>query len=72
MPHSPALMLHNQKHKQYTRAYGRNREEVYGDDLAEVIPQEGLPGLGGGRFTVRRMRETVRFDTSMPSLCSSP
>lgn len=36
--------------KRYTQAYGRNREEVYGDDLAQVIPQEGLPGLGGNRF----------------------
>ena len=39
------LVLDNKKDEQNSQTNRRHGEEINGDDIANVIPEEGLPGL---------------------------
>ena len=53
---SSPLMLHDEKHKQYPQSDRRYGKEVDGDDLADMILQEGSPGLR--RRSLDRLQDT--------------
>jgi hypothetical protein len=49
-----------------------NSEEIDGDDLPEWFRRKVFQVCDGGRWTLRRRRETPRSETLMPSLRGSP
>jgi hypothetical protein len=70
--YDPALMLHHKKHEQHPQTNGWHREEVHGNDLAQVIAQESVPRLGRWPFHRAEDGETLRSETTIPSFCNSP
>src|SRR5262245_21395805 len=72
MQNTPTVMREDDEDIQHTQLYGRNREEVDRDHLANVISKErhqfcdGFPGFLGIK------RDTVRSEILNPSFFSSP
>ena len=46
MNNAPAIMSQNKKHVEDLEGHGANHEEVDGNQLVDVVFQEGPPGLG--------------------------
>jgi hypothetical protein len=66
-----AMMNEHDEDKEDAQAYGGHREEVEGDVISDMVVEERPPGLGWRSATLGISRDTVRSDTSMPSLRSS-
>src|SRR5215471_7071562 len=54
LQHLAAPMLQHYEHEQNPQADRRHGEEIHRDHLAEVVVQERLPCLPGGRRSLRR------------------
>jgi hypothetical protein len=69
---APAMGSEHDENEENAQTHGGDREEVERDQLSDMVREERPPGLGrgGSRFGIKR--ETVRSDTSRPSLRSSP
>jgi hypothetical protein len=65
-------MFDHQEHEQYPQADRWHGEEVNGDNPPDVILEEFFQVCDGGRLTVRKTRDSVRSETSIPSFCNSP
>ena len=72
MQNFATTMLQDEKDEQYLQGDGRHGEEIQGHRLAKMVAQKGLPRLGGGRRSLRRIRDTVRSEIATPSIFSSP
>ena len=72
MEEAPPLVLQHHEDIENSRGDGRHHEEVRRDQLLRVVVQESTPRWEGG-FRRRTMYlATVTWDTSIPSLSSSP
>lgn len=72
---NPSSIMPNQEEDiQHVESECRHREEVHGGDAFAMIPQKGEPALPGfvGSRSRRIQRETLRSETSNPSMTSSP
>src|SRR6266567_1658186 len=72
MNHAAPVMSENHKDKQDSKANGRHDKEICRNQAPDVIVEKSAPSLRG-RFRWRAMNlATVAWDTSIPSLSSSP
>jgi len=75
MNNAPAIMSQNKKHLEDLESHGGNHEEVDGNQLVDVVFQEGPPGLGRRLpmphhiFRDRRLRH---FDSELEQLGMKP
>src|SRR5437899_1597336 len=69
---APALVGEHNEDEEHPQASSRDREEIDGDQIPDVIGQERSPALRGRRAPLGSRRETVRSATSMPCFRSSP
>ena len=68
----PAMVGEHHKDEEHPQARRGHREEIEGDQVADVVGEERPPGLGGGEGRWGISRETVRSAASRPSVRSSP
>jgi hypothetical protein len=65
-------MFQYDEHEQNLQGDGRHGEEVQRNHLREVNARNVSQVWPGGRGSLRRIRETVRSEISMPSIFNSP
>jgi hypothetical protein len=65
-------MMQDDEAKRHPQCDRRNDEEINGGDGLGVIVQKGPPGLRCGRLILDMYFATVDWETSIPSLSSSP
>ena len=69
---TPAMVAEDDQDEEHAQASGGDREEIDGDQVADMVGQERPPGLRGWGRRFGMSRETVRSAMSMPSFRSSP
>ena len=70
--HLPTTMFQYDEHEQNFEGDRGHGEEVNRNHLTEVIARNVFQVWPGGRGSLRRIRETVRSEISMPSIFNSP
>ena len=69
---APAMVGEHDEDEQHAQARGGHGEEIDGDQIADMVGEEGPPGLRGWGQRVGIRRDTVRPATSIPTFSSSP
>jgi hypothetical protein len=72
VPDASPIVSDEHQDEQETVGRSRDYEEISRHDLANVIPQERTPGLGGRLASAPEYLATVVSQTLIPSFSSSP